>query len=133
MHEWALAEAIVTAALQVAEKEGLAKVTEVRVRVGELQQVDGEILQFAFSQLEKDKIKDAKFTVQTVPARLRCRVCGNCWMFDVEKLEKEGREAVHFIPELAHTFIKCAKCGSPDFEVLEGRGVWLESVCGEKS
>ncbi len=132
MHEWALAEAIVAAASQVAEKEGLVKVTEVKVKVGELQQIEDDILQFAFSQLKKNKMKDAKFTVETVPAGLRCRVCGNSWTFDVDKLEGESREAVHFIPELVHTFIKCPKCGSPDFEVLEGRGVWLESVCGEK-
>ena len=132
MHEWALAEAIVTAALQVAEQEGLERVTEVRIKMGELQQIEGDIIQFAFSQLKKDRLKDAKLIVENVPAKLKCRICGHTWTFDEEKLDAESREAVHFVPELAHTFVRCPKCGSPDFEVLEGRGVWLDRVCGEK-
>jgi hydrogenase nickel incorporation protein HypA/HybF len=100
--------------------------------MGELQQIETDILEFALSQLKSDKMKDAKITVETVPAKLKCRVCGQAWTFDEKKLDKESKEAVHFVPEIAHTFIKCPKCGSPDFEILEGRGVWLESVKGEK-
>ena len=40
MHEWALAEAILTSARQIADKEGLKEVTEVTIKVGELQQVE---------------------------------------------------------------------------------------------
>ena len=37
MHEWALAEAVIAAASQIAEKEGLKEVTEVKIKVGVLQ------------------------------------------------------------------------------------------------
>ena len=47
MHEWALAEAVITAAQQIAEKEKLKEVKEVTIKVGELQQVDKEKLLFA--------------------------------------------------------------------------------------
>ena len=40
MHEWALAEAILASAKEIAEKENLKEVTEVTIRVGELQQVE---------------------------------------------------------------------------------------------
>ena len=47
MHEWALAEAILISAKQVALQEHLTIVTEVTIRVGELQQVEPPILRFA--------------------------------------------------------------------------------------
>jgi hydrogenase nickel incorporation protein HypA/HybF len=132
MHEWALAEAVLSAASEIAEKEGLKQVSEVRVKIGELQQVDPEILEFAFSHLKAGKFKDAKLIAEKVKANLKCRVCGKEWVFGEEKLDKETAEAIHFVPELAHTYIKCPKCGSPDFEVLEGRGILLETVKGVK-
>jgi hydrogenase nickel incorporation protein HypA/HybF len=50
----------------------------------------------------------------------------------LRSLDEEAREAIHFLPEAAHAYIRCPKCGSPDFEILSGRGVWLESVRGLK-
>ena len=132
MHEWALAEAVITAASEFAEKEGLKKIVEVVVKVGELQQVERPILRFALSQLVPDNFKGVKFRLVTAKTRLNCRVCGHAWIFKKEELEEEIAEAMHFVPEVAHTYIKCPKCGSPDFEIVEGRGVWLESIKGAK-
>jgi hydrogenase nickel incorporation protein HypA/HybF len=132
MHEWALAEAIIAAASEVAEKEGLKEVREVKIKVGELQQIELDILKFAFSQLKPSKFKHAKFTIKVSKAELKCRVCGYKWIFEKEKMEENAAEAIHFVPEIAHAYIKCPKCGSPDFEVLEGRGVWIESIRGVK-
>jgi hydrogenase nickel incorporation protein HypA/HybF len=130
MHEWALAEGVVSAAARIAEEEGFDVVTEVVVRVGELQQVDHEILAFALDQLRMPIIRDAKFVLESVSAKLRCRVCGEEWRFSPEALGGEVSEAIHFVPEMAHVYLKCPRCGSPDFEVVEGRGVWLASVKG---
>lgn len=52
--------------------------------------------------------------------------------FNIKKLDKDKAEAVHFVPEVAHTYIKCQKCGSPDFKIASGRGVWLDSIEGVK-
>lgn len=132
MHEWALAEAIISSVSQIAEKEGLKEVREVKIKVGELQQVELDILEFALSELKMDKLKEAKFSIETVKAELKCRVCGHKWSFSRNKLDEESAEAIHFVPEIAHAYIKCPRCGSPDFEILQGRGVWLESVRGVK-
>jgi len=130
MHEWALAEAVISAALQIAEKEGLQEIREVKIKVGELQQIELDILEFALSQLKPVKFKNAKFSIEVAKAELKCRVCGHEWFFKKEKMDENAAEAIHFVPEVAHTYIKCPKCGSPDFEILEGRGVWLESIKG---
>lgn len=132
MHEWALAKAVISTASQIAQKEGIKEVTEVKIKVGELQQIELHILEFALSQLKTPKFKNAKFNIETTRAELRCRICGNTWIFDREKLDKDTAEAIHFVPEIVHTYVKCSKCGSPDFEILKGRGIWLESIRGVK-
>jgi hydrogenase nickel incorporation protein HypA/HybF len=132
MHEWALAEAIITAATQIAEQEGLKEVTEIKIRVGELQQIELDILEFALSQIKPAHFRNAQFRMVIDEAKLKCRVCSNQWTFSKEKLDDTSAEAIHFVPEIAHTYIKCPKCGSPDFEILQGRGVWLESIKGVK-
>ncbi len=132
MHEWALAEAVIRTATEIAEREGLKRVTEVTVKIGELQQVERPIFRFALKQLEPANFKDAKFHITTAKTTLRCRVCGYSWVNDKRKLSKEMAEAIHFVPEVAHTYIKCPKCGSPDFEITEGRGIWLENIKGAK-
>lgn len=132
MHEWALAEAILKSAEQVAEKENLKEVNEVTVKVGELQQVEVPILRFALNQLKHNSLKKTKFRFLKSKSTLKCRVCGTIWEFSFRKLDKAAAEAIHFVPEVAHTYIKCPKCGSPDFEIVSGRGVWLEDMKGVK-
>ena len=133
MHEWALAEAVVSTASQMAIREGLRRVTEVRLKVGELQQIEIEILRFALSELKRSSLlEEAEFIIETEKAELRCRVCGHKWFFRKNEVDEDVAEAIHFVPEIAHAYIRCPRCGSPDFEVVRGRGVWLESVEGVK-
>jgi hydrogenase nickel incorporation protein HypA/HybF len=130
MHEWALAEAVITAAQQIAEKENLKEIREVNIKVGVLQQVEEDILHFALSQLKPASFKNAEFHISKAKTTLRCRVCGHTWLFRKNELDENTAEAIHFVPEVAHSYIKCPKCGSPDFEIAEGRGVWLENIKG---
>jgi len=132
MHEWALAEAVIAAATEVAKKEKLKDVTEVTIKVGELQQVEREILLFALKQLKPATFKNSRFRITKAKTTLKCRACCNTWLFQKAKLDAETAEAIHFVPEVAHTYIKCPRCGSPDFEIAEGRGIWLEKVKGAR-
>jgi hydrogenase nickel incorporation protein HypA/HybF len=132
MHEWALAEAVIAAASQIANKEQLKEIAEVTIKVGELQQVEPDILRFALSQLKPASFQNVKFHITKAKTQLKCRVCGHQWVFTKQKLDKNTAEAIHFVPEVAHTYIKCPKCGSPDFEINEGRGVWLENIKGAR-
>ena len=132
MHEWALAESVISAASQIAEKEDLIEVTEVNIRLGELQQVELDIFRFALTQLRPQKLKDTKFNIEKTEAELKCRACGHQWKLARTNLDEETSEAIHFVPEIAHAYIKCPRCGSPDFEILQGRGIWIESIKGAK-
>lgn len=132
MHEWALAEAVVSTTLKTAEEKGLKEIIELKIKIGELQQIDQEILEFALSQLRSPMLKNAKFSFETVKAELKCRVCDHKWKFSTKNMDEDVSEFIHFVPEIAHTYLKCPKCGSPDFEILTGRGVWLDSIKGVK-
>lgn len=130
MHEWALAEGVVSTTARIAEEQGLEKVTEVTVSIGELQQIEHDVFRFALEQLRPPIMKDAEFVFESIGAKLRCRVCGEEWGFSPDDMDEEVSEAIHFIPEVAHAYLSCPSCGSPDFEVLEGRGVILSSIKG---
>jgi len=131
VHEWALAEALISTVIQVSKKEGLRKIFEIEVRIGELQDIDLEIFKFALIQLKPDYLKDAEFKFKMVKTKLKCRVCGHEWSPRKDELDESVREAIHFIPEITHAYLRCPRCGSIDFDIIEGRGVWLEYVRGK--
>ena len=137
MHEWALAESILTAAVEVAEKEKLKKITEIKISIGELQQIEQDIFEFALKQIiedQKDKFNNIKFLIETEKSTLKCKSCENKWAFDdmKKKLNEDESEAIHFLPEVTFVHTRCPKCGSPDFEITSGRGVSITSIKGEK-
>ena len=132
MHEWALAESIIAAALKIAAKEELKEIREVVVKIGELQQVEEDILSFAFEQLKKDLFRNTKFQIIKSMTKLKCHACGEEWTYKKENLEENTVESIHFVPEVAHAFVKCPNCNSPDFKIIEGRGIWLEEIRGVK-
>lgn len=132
MHEWALAEGIVKTADKFAEDQGIEEIIEIRIMIGELQQVEHEIIEFALDQLRSIRMKSTRFVIDAVPAKFKCRKCGHEWLLKTEDLTKETGEAIHFVPEMAHVYLACPNCSSVDFEVTEGRGVWLASIKGRK-
>ncbi len=132
MHEWALAEAVVKTATEIAAREKLKEIEVVDIKIGELQQVERAILMFALKQLRPPSLKNTKFHITRAKTQLKCRPCGKTWVFQKQKLDQPTREAIHFVPEVAHTYIKCPQCGSPDFEIMQGRGIWIETVKGTR-
>lgn len=135
MHELALAEAVITSALESAEREGIETITRIQVRIGELQQIQREVFEFALKELmpaAESRIAQATIEVETESARLRCRACDHAFTLQDTSgpRDHDEAEAIHFIPELAHGFLRCPRCQSPDFEVREGRGVTIHSLEG---
>ncbi|MBO3831840.1 MAG: hydrogenase nickel incorporation protein HypA [Candidatus Brockarchaeota archaeon] len=130
MHEWALAEAVVKTILRMVEGKGIEKIIEVKIKVGEMQQVENDIFRTALEQLKPVELKDTKFIIEVAKTELKCRVCGFKWFFQKKELGEDMLEAIHFLPEVSHAYVKCPECGSPDFEIVGGRGVWIESIKG---
>ncbi|MEM1509554.1 MAG: hydrogenase nickel incorporation protein HypA [Thermofilaceae archaeon] len=126
VHEWALAEAIIKKLEEVAKG---SPVSSAVIAVGELQSVDIEILTFAIDELKKGtKLENVLVQVEKEPAELECSNCEHRWAFGNTGLGEEEKEAIHYVPELVHAFVRCPKCGSPDFRIVQGRGVWIKAV-----
>jgi len=137
MHEWALAESILTAAVEEAEKQKLKKITNINISLGELQQIEKDIFKFALDEIVKTQagiLKHVNIKIQTEESTLRCNNCNNTWSFSDmrKKISEDEGEAIHFIPEVAFVHTRCPKCGSPDFEITGGRGVSITQIKGEK-
>lgn len=133
MHEWALAEATLSAAAEEARRSGLAQVSEVTVRLGELQRVDPDVMLFALENLlpsAPEPLRGTRFMFESEPAAFRCRSCEAEWTPALSPLSEFELEAIHFVPEMAHVYIGCPGCGGPDFEVVRGRGVTLTAMRG---
>jgi len=131
MHEWALAETIIKTSINLTQEKNLSRVKEVYLKIGEIQQIDLEVFDFALKELSKGTIlENAKFNFEMFPALLHCNSCGYQWSYkdSLDKLSGEEKEAIHFIPETIHVYIHCPKCGSPDFDIKEGRGVWIKDI-----
>ena len=137
MHEWALAESIITAAVDAAEKEKLEKITEIIIQIGELQQIEQDIFEFALKEIMNTmgaKLKNTKISIETEKSMLKCKNCEHEWSFSdmKKKLSENESEAIHFVPEVAFVHTRCPKCGSPDFEITSGRGVSIKSIKGKR-
>ncbi|PNX48358.1 MAG: hydrogenase nickel insertion protein HypA [Thermoplasmata archaeon M11B2D] len=135
MHEWALAESVVLAAVEAAKKEKLQTITQITVQIGELQQIEKEIFLFALEELaklQKPPIKNNAFVLKTEKSSLSCKTCGKSWKYSdmKKKFNETESESIHFIPEVVFVHSRCPYCGSPDFEITKGRGVVLSSIKG---
>ena len=135
MHEFALAEAVSVTAVAAAQKEGLQRITRITVSIGELQQIERELFADLLSKVMPEthaQLADVAVELRTEPAVLKCRACEHEYGMaqGCADLGEAESEAIHFIPELAHSYLSCPVCSSPDFQIVRGRGVWLDTVEG---
>jgi hydrogenase nickel incorporation protein HypA/HybF len=131
MHEWALAESIFNLCNKLAQEKKLSKIEFVSIKVGEIQQIDLEIFDFALKEISKGTIlENVKIKYNIHPAILHCNSCDYKWAYkeSFDSLSEDEKEAIHFIPETIHVYIHCPNCKSADFEIEEGRGVWVEDI-----
>ncbi|MEA3503499.1 MAG: hydrogenase nickel incorporation protein HypA [Actinomycetota bacterium] len=135
MHELALADSVVKAALAAADEAGMDRIDRIVVKVGELQQIKRELFEFSLTTVlpAKDaRLSGVQFDIAEEPVRFQCRSCGADYGRDEAGIDGDGDqgEAIHFIPELSHAFARCPSCGSPDFDIRAGRGITLVRIDG---
>jgi len=70
MHEVSLVHEIVSIAIEVAEKEGLSRISEIKLLIGENMSVLPDSLEFAFQYLKNGKLmEDAVLRWEICPGR----------------------------------------------------------------
>jgi hydrogenase nickel incorporation protein HypA/HybF len=129
VHEWALAEAVLESVRAEQEKRPGEEARKVVIQFGELQSIDPEVFAEGIKHMGNDAGDlDLQFVFETEAATLKCTACGNRWAFADCEIDEATREAIHFLPEVAHSFIVCPSCGSADFRIDRGRGVTIQSI-----
>jgi hydrogenase nickel incorporation protein HypA/HybF len=114
MHEVGIASSILEKVLAETRSRGGGRVLNVRIRVGQLNHVMPDSLQFAWETLRRGTAAEkAVLQIEKEPARLRCKSCG--W---------EG--------EVDPGSFDCGKCGGREVELLGGSDLVLESFSLEQ-
>jgi hydrogenase nickel incorporation protein HypA/HybF len=102
MHELSIANAILDAVRQEAEKHPGARVVKVAVRIGELAGVDPEALDFGFTALVKGtELDPLALEIEALPRCNRCRQCGETFA-------------------VSDARVACPACGSAESVMVSG-------------
>jgi hydrogenase nickel incorporation protein HypA/HybF len=135
VHELALADSVVRAALQAADQAGMERLERVHVKIGELQAIERDLFEFSLTNVipaQDPRLEGVVFEVVEEKVRFLCRSCGHEYGREDVDIDTDGDEgeAVHFIPELSHAYARCPECRSPDFDITAGRGITLSRIEG---
>jgi len=110
MHEMGITQGILAASFDAAAGAGATKITEIRISVGDLTEIQEFALQFAFEALTPDTMAEgATLVVTHIPATSRCRDCETEYTHDRFEM-------------------LCPACGSFNVEPLTGRELLIDSI-----
>lgn len=112
MHELSIMQGIFDIVMENASQHQLTRIKSVYVVVGDLSGVEPDALRFAFDFFAQNTpAEGAEFVIKTVPITGKCRRCG-------EKLN-------------GFTGLKCRCDGPPDYQLLTGRELYVDTITGE--
>jgi len=140
MHEYSIAEGIILTIKSIMKEERLDEVSEVIISVGDLAQIDREVLLDLLKILSSEYgLGDVKYVINSEETTFKCNYCGYSWSWsstrDVILKDLCGDviecdNPIHFIPDLINVFMKCPRCGSQDYSILTGYDVRLVGIKG---
>jgi hydrogenase nickel incorporation protein HypA/HybF len=109
-----ITQGILASAFEAADKAGATQITEIRISVGELTEIQDFALQFAFESLTPGTIAEgATLTVNNIPARSHCNSCGAD--YDHDRFQ-----------------MICPICESLNVTPLQGRELRIDSIEAEQ-
>ena len=133
MHEWALSDSAARAAAAVMKEKKMARVDEVVVVLGQVQDIAPKVFKEIFDEvkLQHPGLEKAELKLESEDGLFKCNNCANEFGFDREKLKHETAEDIHFLPETLRLYINCPNCKSQDFTIIKGRGLYIKEITGE--
>ena len=115
MHELSIAQEIISIAEQCYSSDENERVKSIKVKIGKLQNVLPDSLEFCFNALiQNSKMENAKMMIEHIPIKLECKSCA-----DIS--EQEG-----------FLFV-CPKCGSSSINVISGNELTVSEIEFEDS
>jgi hydrogenase nickel incorporation protein HypA/HybF len=113
MHELSIAQGLSAIVLDTALSKNMFKVTKVNLIFGQLIQIVPETFEFAFKEIVRDSIaEDAELNIEILPVKMRCLNCGCDFQVNED-------------------LFGCNKCSSTDFEIIQGKELFIKSMEGE--
>ena len=110
MHEYPITLSIVQISNEEAFKHGANKITEIRLKIGELSGLVPESLQVYFDMISQGTLSEgAKLVVEKIPIKFRCNDCGN----------ESG---------VVGGIYKCPQCDSKDIKIINGNEYMIDSM-----
>lgn len=115
MHELSIAQEIISIAEQYYSSDENEKVKSIKVKIGKLQNVLPDSLEFCFNALiQNSKMENAKMIIEHIPIKLECKSC-------TDVSEQEG-----------FLFV-CPKCGSSSITIISGNELTVSEIEFEDS
>lgn len=113
MHETAVAQGLIDAILQEADKHN-ARPTRAKMSCGQLNGVNDEVLRFAVEAIaEGTPCEGMTLEIEHIPMQAKCKACG-----DTFSIELSG--------------VRCPNCPGDDFELLADAPLVLDEIEFEK-
>ncbi len=110
MHEMGITQGILASSFEAAENAGAKRITEIRITVGDLTEIQDFALQFAFEALTPGTMAEgATLTVTHLEPRSLCNECG---------LEYEHDRFT----------MVCPSCSAFNVSLLQGRELTIDSL-----
>ena len=110
MHELAITQGIIAAAVPEAKRHGAKKILEIRLRIGEYSGVFPEYIQEYFNIASRGTLAEgAKLVIEKVPIVIHCNKC-------------------NFEGEIPRRKIQCPECGGLDIKLISGREYFVDSL-----
>jgi len=125
MHEVSIAQML----LETVLKNASGKIIEIELEIGELRMINAEALKFAFSVLSKGtRAEKAKIIIKRKKPKFKCLNCGYVWSPILENLSEDQKTLMHFGALAYSLVLKCPKCKSNDFEIIEGDEIVITKI-----
>jgi len=129
MHELEMIDKLINVVVDEAGKHNFKKINEVNLKVGRMNGLECHHFESAFASRSDESLKDTKITIDEIPVKLKCDICGEIYVDDRFKDAHFAHTTSHapdmYIPPI------CPECGANKITVVEGKELTLASIDGE--
>ena len=121
MHELSMAQGIINAVLETAEKNNATEVNKIYIEVGRLAMLNPEQLRFLLDVLVENTIaENAKIDISEIPVTISCPECVYEGIANLD-------DSDHYAP-----IIECPKCENLRISILDGKDCVVKNIVVEK-
>jgi hydrogenase nickel insertion protein HypA len=132
MHELSIVQKIITAVEAAAEKNGIAHVKVVRMRIGQMAAAGATQLQIGFKAFTKgNRLENAGLEIEEVKVRLKCKKCAHVFA----DARFDDHNFAHTIAHAPQTYTPpdCPRCSGKNAIIVNGQEMELLGIKGDQS